>query len=78
MRRTRLSFRTAAAAVAASLVAVGALAQIAPSERRSGYADLSPETKAMQDDDTANPGMLSVLDGEALWSAKAGAAPLFT
>jgi sulfur-oxidizing protein SoxA len=74
MRRTRLSFRTAAAAVAASLVAVGALAQIAPSERRSGYADLSPETKAMQDDDTANPGMLSVLDGEALWSAKAGAA----
>ena len=28
----------------------------------------------MQDDDTANPGMLWVLDGEALWSRKAGAA----
>ena len=41
-------------------------------ERRSGYADLSRDTKAMQDDDTANPGMLSVLDGEALWKAKAG------
>ena len=28
----------------------------------------------MQDDDTANPGMLWVLDGEALWTRKAGAA----
>ena len=29
---------------------------------------MSPANKAMQDDDTANPGMLWVLDGEALWS----------
>jgi len=28
----------------------------------------------MQDDDTANPGMLWVLDGEALWNNKTGAA----
>ncbi len=28
----------------------------------------------MQDEDTANPGMLSVLDGEALWKRKAGTA----
>jgi sulfur-oxidizing protein SoxA len=28
----------------------------------------------MQDDDTANPGMFSVLDGEALWNRKAGSA----
>ena len=28
----------------------------------------------MQDDDTSNPGMLSVLDGEALWKRKAGSA----
>ena len=28
----------------------------------------------MQDDDTSNPGMLAVLDGEALWQVKAGAA----
>jgi sulfur-oxidizing protein SoxA len=27
----------------------------------------------MQNDDTANPGMLAVLDGEALWNEKAGA-----
>ena len=49
-------------------------AEIAPAERRSGYADMSPQTRAMEDDDTANPGMLSVLDGEALWGRKAGAA----
>ena len=35
---------------------------------------MSAETKAIQDDDTANPGMLWVLDGEALWNAKAGEA----
>ncbi len=49
-------------------------ADIPPDQRRSGYADLGAETKAMEDDDTANPGMLWVLDGEALWNAKTGAA----
>src|SRR5262249_56051462 len=49
-------------------------AKIAPQDRRSGYADMSRETKAMQDDDTANPGTLAVLDGEALWNRKNGAA----
>ena len=34
---------------------------------------MSRDNKAMQDDDTSNPGMLAVLDGEALWTAKAGA-----
>nr|WP_257168926.1 sulfur oxidation c-type cytochrome SoxA [Bradyrhizobium sp. SRS-191] len=48
--------------------------EIAVSARRSGYDFLSSDTKAMQDDDTANPAMLSVLDGETLWSTKAGAA----
>ena len=33
---------------------------------------MATDTKAMQDDDTTNPGMLWVLDGEALWTAKAG------
>jgi L-cysteine S-thiosulfotransferase len=47
---------------------------IPPSERRSGYDFMARETRAMQDDDAANPGMLWVLDGEALWSRKAGAA----
>jgi len=49
-------------------------AEIAPVDRRSAYADMSRETRAMQDDDTANPGMLAVLDGEALWNSKADAA----
>ncbi len=49
-------------------------AEIAPADRRSGYADMSRETRAIEDDDTANPGMLSVLDGEALWGQKAGGA----
>src|SRR6266481_3663961 len=49
-------------------------AEIAPDDRRSAYVDMSRETKAMQDDDTANPGMLAVLDGEALWNRRAGAA----
>jgi sulfur-oxidizing protein SoxA len=35
---------------------------------------MTPDTQAMQDDDTANPGMLWVLDGEALWNNKTGAA----
>ncbi len=43
-------------------------------QRRSGYSFMSADTKAMQDEDTANPGMLFVLDGEALWKRKAGAA----
>ena len=38
------------------------------------YEDMSRDNKAMQDDDTANPGMLAVLDGEALWQTKAGGA----
>jgi L-cysteine S-thiosulfotransferase len=48
----------------------------ASAERRSGYEFMSRETRAMQDDDTANPAMLWVLDGAALWTRKAGAAAL--
>src|SRR5260370_40238021 len=33
---------------------------------------MTPDTQAMQNDDTANPGMLWVLDGEALWKSRAG------
>ena len=35
---------------------------------------MSRETRAMQDDDATNPGMLWVLDGESLWNRKAGSA----
>jgi sulfur-oxidizing protein SoxA len=57
-----------------ALALAAAAAEIAPEGRRSGYDFASPETRAMQDDDTANPGMLWVLQGEALWATKAGAA----
>jgi len=49
-------------------------AEIPPSERRSSYDSMSPETRAMQDDDSANPATFWVLDGEALWNQKAGEA----
>jgi L-cysteine S-thiosulfotransferase len=49
-------------------------ADVPLSERKSGYQFLARETRAMQDDDTANPGMLWVLDGEALWNRKVGKA----
>src|SRR3979411_2594750 len=47
--------------------------EIPQGERRSGYSFMSQDTQAMQNDDTNNPGMLWVLDGEALWKSKAGA-----
>jgi sulfur-oxidizing protein SoxA len=68
--RARLAVAIAALA-AAALPSSGA--EIPLNERRSAYEDMSRDNKAMQDDDTSNPGMLAVLDGEALWAAKAGA-----
>jgi sulfur-oxidizing protein SoxA len=47
---------------------------IAQGARRSGATFMAPQTRAMQDDDTANPGMLWVQEGEALWSKADGAA----
>jgi L-cysteine S-thiosulfotransferase len=43
-------------------------------DKRSGLEFISPETRRLQEDDTGNPGMLWVLDGERLWSQPAGAA----
>jgi sulfur-oxidizing protein SoxA len=47
--------------------------EIPPAKRLSGYEMMSRETRSIQDDDATNPGMLWVLDGEALWGRKAGA-----
>lgn len=46
--------------------------EILPSARRSGYSFMGPDTRLMQDDDTSNPGMLFVLDGETAWGKKTG------
>jgi L-cysteine S-thiosulfotransferase len=42
-------------------------------QRRSDSEFVSADTRALQNDEIANPGMLAVADGEALWNAKAGA-----
>jgi len=68
--RSRLGAVVMALAWAASAFA----AEIPRAERRSGYDFMSRETRAMQDDDTANPGLLWVLEGQTLWSRNAGAA----
>jgi sulfur-oxidizing protein SoxA len=63
----------AAAVGGLALAALALAAEIPLTERRSGYDFMSPETRAMQDDDGANPGSLWVLEGAALWTRKTGA-----
>jgi L-cysteine S-thiosulfotransferase len=68
------SVRAIAALLLAAIVTATRLfaAEIPPAERRSGQSFMTPETQAIQNDDTSNPGMLWVLDGEKLWSARDG------
>ena len=65
--------RTIAIAGVLAATAVAA-AEIPQEQRRSGFTFMTPETQTMQNDDTANPGMLWVLDGETLWKTKQGTA----
>lgn len=51
-----------------------AAAQVGADKRRSGYQDMGEALQKMQDDDTANPGMLFVQLGGQLWNRAAGAA----
>ena len=67
----RQGLRAACWAMALALVGTAFAADKDP--RRSGFEFMSPQTKAMQQDDTSNPAMLWVSDGEALWDQKAGA-----
>ncbi|WP_407165719.1 sulfur oxidation c-type cytochrome SoxA [Bradyrhizobium sp. ORS 111] len=61
-------------AVLLAIAGTALATEIPQSERRSGYDFMGPDSKAMQDEDTDNPGMLWVLDGEALWKRKVGTA----
>ena len=70
----KLARTIAAATLLIGAGVVGSASEIPQGERRSGYNFMAPDTKAIQDDDTANPGMLWVLDGEALWKKPDGAA----
>jgi L-cysteine S-thiosulfotransferase len=67
----RVGARVAAAAMGLFLAAAD---EARPAGKRSGFDDMSRETQAMQRDDTANPGMLWVGEGEALWNRGDGAA----
>ena len=68
MNRSRLL-----ATVAVALVLGCAAPPATQQGRRSGFEDMSPATQAMQRDDSANPAMLWVRDGEQLWSRAEGA-----
>ncbi|MDO8397955.1 MAG: sulfur oxidation c-type cytochrome SoxA [Bradyrhizobium sp.] len=66
----RTTFLAAAVAIAAPALS----AEIPHDQRQSSYELMSPDTRAMQDEDTSNPGMLWVLEGEALWKRETGEA----
>lgn len=71
---SRLAWRALALALAlAGSACVAMAAAPSPEPRRSGFEFMSPQTRAMQQDDTSNPAMLWVSDGEALWNRPAGA-----
>ena len=53
-------------------IVVARAADIPLDQRRSDSDFISADTRAMQNDDSANPAMLVVLDGETLWNTKAG------
>ena len=65
--------RTAAVLAVLLAPASARAAEIPLDQRQPDTAYVSADTRALQNDDTANPGMLAVLDGEALWNEKAGA-----
>jgi sulfur-oxidizing protein SoxA len=50
-------------------------AEIKTRDRRSGFDFMTPSSQDMQRDDMLNPGMLWVLEGEALWQQQAANAP---
>jgi sulfur-oxidizing protein SoxA len=71
-----LRLRTWAALLLGALSLIASRAsgtEIPAEEKRSDYQLMSQETRAIQDDDSVNPGMFSVLEGEGLWSRKDGA-----
>ncbi|MBC7625139.1 MAG: sulfur oxidation c-type cytochrome SoxA [Aeromicrobium sp.] len=54
--------------------AISACAQPPTDTRKSGYTYMAPATQALQNDDSQNPAMLWVKDGEAAWQRTEGIA----
>ena len=71
---TRLTIGLALASVFATSLALAQIGTQTADPRHSGYQDMGPELRRMQDDNTANPAMLFVQAGQALWQEKAGTA----
>lgn len=80
--KSKLGWKLASALIGAGIVA-GSFAASAVAkdwgkfqveDRRSGYTYMTNATRAVQDDDFENPGMLWVENGEGLWSTKMGSA----
>jgi sulfur-oxidizing protein SoxA len=78
--KSKPGWKLATAAICA-VVTVGAFAASAVAKdwgkfevdgRRSGYTYMTDETRAVQNDDFENPGMLWVENGESLWSKTMG------
>jgi L-cysteine S-thiosulfotransferase len=72
IRRPAVLVALVAAVAVAAWGQGGARGQGSADERRSGSSFMSAETRALQGDDAANPGMLAVADGEALWTTPDG------
>ena len=66
--------RLASFCAAVLIVLPVAAAEIAVEQKRSGSSFMSPEARALQGDDSANPAMLFVRDGEDLWNRPEGRA----
>ena len=60
------------AATIALVLAITLPLTVANGQLRSGYDDAGPQTRAMQDDDTANPAFLWVRQGQTQWSTPTG------
>ena len=69
MRRPRTR-----AALMLGLLLAGASTTPQPDTRRSGFDFMSAATQALQRDDSQNPAMLWVQEGESLWNRPAGVA----
>jgi L-cysteine S-thiosulfotransferase len=70
---TRAAFAAACCLAASSVVSQSASQTATQTDpRRSGFDFMGESTQAMQKDDSLNPGMLWVGDGEALWKRPAG------
>lgn len=74
MMSRRLAARTLLAAAAVGAIVTTRAAEIPSAQRHSAYETMGREIRAMQDDDTANPATLWALDGETLWTTRAGTA----